>query len=76
MQEVLHVVMAYAIVYPRAMMVHFKHAEVTLAAMVRSGWLPSFLSIALLAILDLHILTLKGWLQTFRNASRVCKGRP
>ena len=57
-------------------MVHFKHTEVALAAMVRTGRLPSFLPIALLAILDLHVLTLKGWLQTFRNTSRVCKCCP
>ena len=57
-------------------MVHFEHAEVALAAMVCPGWLPSLLAIALLAILDLHVLTLKGWLQTFRNTSRVCKCCP
>ena len=68
--------LAHAIVNPRAMMVHFKHTEVALAAMVRTGRLPSFLPIALLAILDLHVLTLKGWLKTFRNASWVCKSRP
>ena len=58
------------------MMVHFENAIVALAAMVCTSRLPGLLAIAFLAILYLIILTLKGCLKTFRNTSRVCKGRP
>ena len=56
-------------------MVHLEDAEAALTAMMRSHWLPSLLTQALLTVLHLHVLALEGWSHAFRDASGVGKGR-
>jgi len=56
-------------------MVHFEHAETTLAAMMRPHRLPCLLTQALITILKFHMLALKGRSHAFGDATRVSESR-
>ena len=76
MEEVLHVSLADAVVDPRAVMVHLKDTEATLAAVMRTHRLPCLFANALLTVLILKELALEWRSQSFLNATWVRKGSP
>ena len=73
MQEKFHVTVPDTVVDPRAMVVHFKNAETTLAAVVGSHRLPRLFAQALLTVFHFHMLALKRRSHTLGDATRIGK---
>jgi len=67
---------SYAIVDPRAVVVHFKNAVAAIAAMMRTGGFPGISDSALTTSLNANVFCLKWRFQTFLQPSGVSKCRP
>ena len=63
--------MADAIVDPGTVMVHLEDAEIALAAVMGSRWLPGLLAQASVTVLKFDELTLERWCHSFRYTARV-----